>query len=219
MFENSRVKGNIVKNRFGGFTRSPERGEGRGAAAPRHTHVLGGPPGPVPAARTAPHRTMSKKHLTDEELSKEWPYLTRQQVKDFKDAFAIFDKDGGGSITTEELGDVMKSLGQKPSQHELVAMVQEIDADGNGEIDFPEFLTMMLRKMNEGNPEKELMDVFTVFDQDGSGTISAEELRAAMKVIGEKLTEEEIEQAIKLADASGDGEVDYDEFIQFVLSE
>jgi len=162
---------------------------------------------------------MSKKHLTDEELSKEWPYLTRQQVKDFKDAFAIFDKDGGGSITTEELGDVMKSLGQKPSQHELVAMVQEIDADGNGEIDFPEFLTMMLRKMNEGNPEKELMDVFTVFDQDGSGTISAEELRAAMKVIGEKLTEEEIEQAIKLADASGDGEVDYDEFIQFVLSE
>ena len=78
---------------------------------------------------------------------------------------------------------------------------------------------MMLRKMNEGNPEKELMDVFTVFDQDGSGTNSAEELRAAMKVIGEKLTEEEIEQAIKLADASGDGEVDYDEFIQFVLSE
>ena len=47
-------------------------------------------------------------------------------------------------------------------------MVREIDADGNGEIDFPEFLTMMLRKMNEGNPEKELMDVFMVFDKDGS---------------------------------------------------
>jgi hypothetical protein len=55
---------------------------------------------------------MSKKHLTDEELSAEWPYLTRRQVKEFKDAFAIFDKDGGGSITTTELGDVMRSLGQ-----------------------------------------------------------------------------------------------------------
>ena len=98
-------------------------------------------------------------------------------MKEFKDAFAIFDKDGGGSITTQELGDVMKSLGQKPTNAELDTMVREIDADGNGEIDFPEFLTMMLRKMNEGNPEKELMDVFMVFDKDGSGTISAEELR------------------------------------------
>ena len=98
-------------------------------------------------------------------------------------------------------------------------MVREIDADGNGEIDFPEFLTMMLRKMNEGNPEKELMDVFMVFDKDGSGTISPDELRSAMRVIGEKLTDDEIEDAIKLADRSGDGEVDYDEFIQFVLSD
>ena len=40
-----------------------------------------------------------------------------------------------------------------------------------------------------------------------------------MKVIGEKLTDDEIEDAIKLADAGGDGEVDYDEFIQFVLSD
>ena len=127
---------------------------------------------------------MSKKHLSDEELSAEWPYLTRRQVKEFKDAFAIFDKDGGGSITTQELGDVMRSLGQKPTNQELETMVREIDADGNGEIDFPEFLTMMLRKMNEGNPEKELMDVFMVFDKDGSGTISAEELRSAMRVIG-----------------------------------
>ena len=124
-----------------------------------------------------------------------------------------------GSITTDELGDVMKSLGQKPSHAELDAMVREIDADGNGEIDFPEFLTMMLRKMNEGNPEKELMDVFMVFDKDGSGTISAEELRSAMRVIGEKLTDDEIEDAIKLADSSGDGEVDYDEFINFVLND
>ena len=110
-------------------------------------------------------------------------------MKEFKDAFAIFDKDGGGSIFTQELGDVMKSLGQKPTNAELETMVREIDADGNGEIDFPEFLTMMLRKMNEGNPEKELMDVFMVFDKDGSGTISAEELRAAMSS-EEKLTDD-----------------------------
>ena len=145
--------------------------------------------------------------------------LTEEQIAEFKEAFALFDKDGDGTITTKELGTVMRSLGQKPTTAELETMVREIDADGNGEIDFPEFLTMMLRKMNEGNPEKELMDVFMVFDKDGSGTISPDELRSAMRVIGEKLTDDEIEDAIKLADKSGDGEVDYDEFIQFVLSD
>ena len=161
---------------------------------------------------------MSKKHLTDEELASAWPYLTRAQVQEFKEAFDIFDVDGGGTITAEELGEVMKSLGQKPTRAQLEAMVREIDADGDGAIDFPEFLTMMLRKMNEGDPERELRDVFTVFDKDQSGTISADELKSVMKVIGEKLTEQEIEDAIRLADTTGDGEVDYDEFIAFVLS-
>ena len=161
---------------------------------------------------------MSRKHLTDEELASAWPYLTRAQVQEFKEAFDIFDVDGGGTITAEELGEVMKSLGQKPTRAQLEAMVREIDADGDGAIDFPEFLTMMLRKMNEGDPERELRDVFTVFDKDKSGTISADELKSVMKVIGEKLTEQEIEDAIRLADTTGDGEVDYDEFIAFVLS-
>ena len=161
---------------------------------------------------------MSRKHRTDEELASAWPYLTRAQVQEFKEAFDIFDVDGGGTITAEELGEVMKSLGQKPTRAQLEAMVREIDADGDGAIDFPEFLTMMLRKMNEGDPERELRDVFTVFDKDQSGTISADELKSVMKVIGEKLTEQEIEDAIRLADTTGDGEVDYDEFIAFVLS-
>ena len=139
-------------------------------------------------------------------------------MQEFKEAFDIFDVDGGGTITAEELGEVMKSLGQKPTRAQLEAMVREIDADGDGAIDFPEFLTMMLRKMNEGDPERELRDVFTVFDKDQSGTISADELKSVMKVIGEKLTEQEIEDAIRLADTTGDGEVDYDEFIAFVLS-
>ena len=161
---------------------------------------------------------MSRKHLTDEELASAWPYLTRAQVQEFKEAFDIFDVDGGGTITAEELGEVMKSLGQKPTRAQLESMVREIDADGDGAIDFPEFLTMMLRKINEGDPERELRDVFTVFDKDQSGTISADELKSVMKVIGEKLTEQEIEDAIRLADTTGDGEVDYDEFIAFVLS-
>ena len=72
--------------------------------------------------------------------------------------------------------------------------------------------------MAENDPEKELRDVFAVFDKDQSGTISAGELKSVMRIVGEKLTEQEIEDAIRLADTTGDGEVDYDEFVSFVLS-
>ena len=59
----------------------------------------------------------------------------------------MFDKDGDGTITTKELGTVMRSLGQNPTEAELQDMINEVDADGNGTIDFPEFLTLMARKM------------------------------------------------------------------------
>ncbi len=51
-------------------------------------------------------------------------------VSEFKEAFALFDKDGDGSITTKELGTVMRSLGQNPTESELQDMINEVDADG-----------------------------------------------------------------------------------------
>ena len=70
--------------------------------------------------------------------------LTEEQIAEFKEAFSLFDKDGDGTITTKELGTVMRSLGQNPTEAELADMINEVDADGNGTIDFPEFLTMYL---------------------------------------------------------------------------
>ena len=55
-----------------------------------------------------------------------------------------------GTITTKELGTVMRSLGQNPTEAELQDMINEVDADGNGTIDFPEFLALMARKMKVG---------------------------------------------------------------------
>ena len=61
-----------------------------------------------------------------------------------------------GQITTKELGTVMRSLGQNPSESELQDMINEVDADNNGTIDFPEFLTMMARKMKDTDSEDEI---------------------------------------------------------------
>ncbi|KAL1131598.1 hypothetical protein AAG570_011212, partial [Ranatra chinensis] len=141
--------------------------------------------------------------------------LTEEQIAEFKEAFSLFDKDGDGTITTKELGTVMRSLGQNPTEAELQDMINEVDADGNGTIDFPEFLTMMARKMKDTDSEEEIREAFRVFDKDGNGFISAAELRHVMTNLGEKLTDEEVDEMIREADIDGDGQVNYEGMYPF----
>ena len=79
---------------------------------------------------------------------------------------------------------------------------------GNGEIDFPEFLTMMAKK-HQVDPEQELREAFRVFDKNGDGFISAEELRIVMTSLGERLTDKEVDDMLKEADSNNDGKIDY----------
>merc|ERR1712186_169640 len=137
------------------------------------------------------------------------------QIAEFKEAFSLFDKDGDGTITTKELGTVMRSLGQNPTEAELQDMINEVDADGNGTIDFPEFLSLMARKMKDTDTEEELIEVF---DRDGNGFISAAELRHVMTNLGEKLTDEEVDEMIREADVDGDGQINYEEFVKMMMA-
>ncbi|XP_072994298.1 calmodulin-1 [Typha latifolia] len=144
--------------------------------------------------------------------------LNKDQVSEFQQAFLLFDKDGDGCITVEELGTVIRSLGQNPSEEELHDMMREVDADGNGTIEFAEFLNLMAKKVKETDAEEELKEAFKVFDKDQNGFISASELRNVMMNLGEKLTDEEIEQMIREADVDGDGQVNYEEFVRMMTA-
>ncbi|XP_037050204.1 calmodulin-A-like [Bradysia coprophila] len=139
--------------------------------------------------------------------------LTDEQIADFKEAFSLFDKNGNGSISTKELGTVMRSLGQNPTDAELQDMINEVDADGNGTIEFPEFVTMMAHKMRDMDSEEEIREAFKVFDRDGKGFITAVELRHVMTSLGEKLTDEEVDEMIRSVDVDGDGQINYEEFV------
>jgi len=117
--------------------------------------------------------------------------LTEETIKEFREAFHLFDKDKDGTITVQELGTVMNCMGQNPSEQELRQMIKEVDADGNGTIDFAEFVTLMARKMNS-DKDAEIRQAFNVFDKDGDGYISSAELQHIMQSLGEELTEEEV---------------------------
>ncbi|XP_062144651.1 calmodulin-2/4-like isoform X2 [Alnus glutinosa] len=161
--------------------------------------------------------------------------LTEAQVAEFWEAFSLIDKDSDGNwalemfflnywvlhllvghITMEELATVIQSLNENPTKEEVGDMIGEVDADGNGTIDFEDFLNIMARKMKE-NVAEELKEAFKVFDRDQDGYISANELRHVMINLGERLTDEEAEQMIKEADLDGDGQVSYEEFARMMM--
>lgn len=140
--------------------------------------------------------------------------LTEQQSASIKEAFSLFDKDNDGFIASKDLGTVMRSLGQNPTQAELQEMISDLSLDrNNGMIDFPEFLTLMARKLKDTDSEEEILEAFRVFDRDGNGFISTAELRHVMTSIGEKLSEDEVNEMIKEADADGHGQINYNEFV------
>jgi troponin C len=145
--------------------------------------------------------------------------LSQGQIDEFKQAFDIFDEDGGGDISTRELGRVMKLLGQSPTPDQLAQIIEEVDADGSGTIDFDEFLVMMVMQLNEeskGEEEGVLRDCFHLYDVDGDNYIDYPEFKQSLERCcadaNPKIEEWEIQTLFADADKNGDAKIDIDEW-------
>ncbi|XP_039527251.1 troponin C type 1a (slow) isoform X1 [Pimephales promelas] len=146
--------------------------------------------------------------------------LTDEQKNEFRAAFDIFIQDAeDGCISTKELGKVMRMLGQNPTPEELQEMIDEVDEDGSGTVDFEEFLVMMVRCMKDdskGKSEEELAELFRMFDKNTDGYIDLDELKLMLEGTGETITEDDIEELMRDGDKNNDGKIDYDEFLEFM---
>ena len=134
--------------------------------------------------------------------------LTEAQVAELQDVFNLFDRDRDGSITADELGSVLASLGMGPDQvdpDELSEMIAEVDDDGDGVISFDEFAIMMSRRMKDSDIESDVRTVFALFDPDSTGAADPQALMAVFASVGEVLERPDALKLIRAADVDADG--------------
>ncbi|CAF2860314.1 unnamed protein product [Rotaria sp. Silwood2] len=122
--------------------------------------------------------------------------------------------DGSGKISHRELGNIFKALNVKVNDSQLKQLVNEMDTNGSGQIEFDEFCRVMAATYFKQYSQDELRAAFRQFDQDGSGYIQAEELEHIMQKMGRPYNKAEINAMVKSLDQSGDGKIGFDEFVQ-----
>merc|ERR1712127_294403 len=113
--------------------------------------------------------------------------LSEEQMEEIREAFNLFDGDQSGAIDVRELKAAMRALGFEVKNEELKKMVADVDGDGNGTIEFGEFLSMMTGKMGEKDSredDEELQDMINQADRDGDGEINLDEFYRIMKKKG-----------------------------------
>ncbi|KAJ1563922.1 calmodulin-like 3, partial [Cladochytrium tenue] len=129
----------------------------------------------------------------------------------------LFDKNKDGKISTDDLAAALKSIGRESTPAEVQELINSIDTDGNGTVDQSEFLTMMARKSSL-DTEDVYTQAFKIFDKDGDGLITPEDLANVLAAFGEPISAAEAEAVVGEADVDGDNKINYEEFIKIITT-
>ncbi|XP_002514520.3 probable calcium-binding protein CML16 [Ricinus communis] len=172
------------------------------------------PPPPPPAPSSSPLPPLLPLPLSLPSPAAMMATLQPDQLKQLKDIFMRFDMDSDGSLTQLELAALLRSLGLKPTGDQLQILLSNMDANGNGYVEFDELVHAILPDMNEDVliNQEQLLEVFRSFDRDGNGYITAAELAGSMAKMGHPLTYKELSEMMREADTNGDGVISLNEF-------
>ena len=129
--------------------------------------------------------------------------LTLEDIDQYKSAFAVCDKDHDGLISVNEVGKIMRKLGKNFSEQEFDIIIKNIKTENEGFVELHEFLNLMAENKNDENTlrneQTQLIEAFSYFDRDGSGTIDYAEFKHVLTSISEKLNDREIARLDALA--------------------
>ena len=135
----------------------------------------------------------------------------------YKESFDMFDRNKKGKITINDITKIMKNFGYPIKKSEAQKMISDIDDNGDGEIDFEEFVTLMEKQINfvEETDEELVLRAFKSFDKDHDGKITNYEFKYILTQMGDKFSEQELNELFTECDLDINGVLDYQEFINF----
>lgn len=140
------------------------------------------------------------------------PGLTQDEIEELRQAFDLFDTDGSGTIDPKELRAAMQSLGFDTKNQTIYQMIQDIDKNCNGEVDFDEFLELMTSRLAGSDTKDDIQKIFELFDDDKTGYISLQNLKRVAHELGENMDDAELLEMIERADLDHDGQISPEEF-------
>jgi len=148
-------------------------------------------------------------------------HLTKEEEKEFREIFNLVDRDKGGSISKQELAQLMDTLAINASAAEIDLMIGEIDKNNDGEIQFEEFVAVMARKVQASYTAEEVKNAFKVFEGNAPpGQIRLEDLERALCVYGsDRLTSEQVQDLIAQIDVNENGMFNYNDFVNMVMQD
>ncbi|XP_041996856.1 calcium-dependent protein kinase 13-like isoform X2 [Salvia splendens] len=139
-------------------------------------------------------------------------FLSNEEVEGIKDIFARIDTDSDGIVSTDELKAGLKNSNSQMTETEIQMLIEAVDANGKGTLDYGEFLAISLHLQKISNNEH-LHKAFSYFDKDGNGYIEPGELRDALKEDGEDDSADVANDIFQEVDRDKDGLISYDEFV------
>ncbi|TYJ40144.1 hypothetical protein E1A91_A04G119000v1 [Gossypium mustelinum] len=138
-------------------------------------------------------------------------FLSVEEVEDIKVMFNKMDTDNDGIVSVEELKAGFKNYGSQLAEPEVQMLIEAVDANGKGTLDYGEFLAVSLHLQRMANDEH-LRKAFSYFDKDGNGFIEPDELRDALMENGADDCTNVANDIFQEVDTDKDGRISYDEF-------
>jgi len=143
--------------------------------------------------------------------------LNEDQIKNLREVFQALDGNGDGLLTAAEMKTGLAKAGLKEVPPDLQQILEDVDSDGSGVIDYTEFLAATLDKRSYLQ-EDVCWSAFRLFDKNGDGKISQQELRMvlASDEVESMAGAKAIAELMKEIDNNGDGVIDFEEFMEMM---
>ncbi len=145
--------------------------------------------------------------------------LSKEKENKLKDIFYLVDQDKDNKIDTNEVGVTLRALGIYLSQEDISQITKEIDPSGCGKVTYEQFKDLYITKLSTNKKVNDLVKAFKSFDKENKGVINLNELKHGLTVLGEPLSDYEIELLMEEANCDENGNVDYIKLSEKIFGE